>query len=179
MLAAMIPARAAAPRNSKNATALDPAMSTLSLLLLLTATLLTAGLGLYALTLWRRVWRKQKSQAEAAQAQKERLGGDLFILNSSLLEGQLPLIEGAIRIKVLLDNYDIALSQSKPCEVFHQLFAATAHVPTHAEWKALDKSARRQHELRFSELELQHKAAARAAARWLLDEALPPLRKSA
>lgn len=175
----MTPAHVAAPRNSKNVTVPDLAMNTFSLLLLAAALLMIAGLGFYALTLWRQVWRKQKTQAEAAQAQKDRLGGDLSILSSSLLEGQLPLIEGAIRIKVLLDNYDIGLSQSAQCAVFHELFAATAHVPTHAEWKALEKSVRRQHELRLNELELQHKAAARAAARWLLDEALPPRHKRA
>lgn len=148
-------------------------MNDLTLLALIASTALIAGLALYALHLWRRVWRKEKAQAEALNAQRDRIGGDLRILVGSLLEGQLPLIEGAIRIKVLLDNYDSSLSQNPQCEVFHQLFAATAQVPTHAEWKALDKSVRRQHEQRFSELELQHKAAARAAARWLLDDALP------
>lgn len=154
-------------------------MNNLTLLILIGSAVLIASLALYALQLWRRVWAQEKAQAEALNTQRERIGGDLHILASSLLEGQLPLIEGAIRIKVLLDNYDSRLSQNQRCEVFHLLFAATAQVPTHAEWKALDKSVRRQHEQRFSELELQHKAAARAAARWLLDEALPPLRKSA
>ncbi len=148
-------------------------MNDLTLLALIASTLLIAGLALYALYLWLRVWRREKAQAEALNAQRDRIGGDLRILVGSLLEGQLPLIEGAIRIKVLLDNYDSSLSQNPQCEVFHQLFAATAQVPTHAEWKALDKSVRRQHEQRFSELELQHKAAARAAARWLLEDALP------
>ena len=97
----------------------------------------------------------------------------------SRIEERLLLIEGAIRIKVLLDNYDSSLSQDPRCEVFHLLFTATAQVPTHADWKALERSVRRQHEQRFSELELQHKAAARAAARWLLKEALPPFRQSA
>lgn len=154
-------------------------MSTLSLLLLLASGLLTLALGIYAVHLWRRVWAKEKAQTEALNAQRVRLAGDLHILANSLLDGQLPLIEGAIRIKVLLDNCDSALSQHPRCAVFHQLFAATADVPTHADWKALEKTVRRQHEQRFSELELQHKAAARATARWLLDEALPPLRQSA
>lgn len=154
-------------------------MNNLTLLVLITSAVLIAALGVYALHLWRRVWAREKAQTEALNTQRERLGGDLQILASSLLEGQLPLIEGAIRIKVLLDNYDSSLSQNPRCEVFHLLFAATAQVPTHAEWKALEKSVRRQHEQHFSELELQHKAAARAAARWLLDEALPPLRQSA
>ena len=154
-------------------------MNNLTLLVLIGGALLIGALALYALQLWRRVWAKEKAQAEALNTQRERIGGDLQILASSLLEGQLPLIEGAIRIKVLLDNYDSRLSQDQRCEVFHLLFAATAEVPTHAEWKALERSVRRQHEQRFSELELQHKAAARAAARWLLDEALPPLQQHA
>lgn len=154
-------------------------MNNLTLLVLLGSAVLIAALALYALHLWRRVWAQEKIQTQALNTQRERIGGDLRILASSLLEGQLQLIEGAIRIKVLLDNYDSSLSQDPRCEVFHLLFTATAQVPTHADWKALERSVRRQHEQRFSELELQHKAAARAAARWLLDEALPPLRQSA
>ncbi len=141
--------------------------------------LLIAGLAGYALYLWRQVWARQRAQAKAERERLERIGGDLQILAGSLLEGQLPLIEGAIRIKVLLDNYDSQLSRDQRCEVFHLLFEATAEVPTHSAWKALDKQQRRQHEKRFNELELQHKAAARSAARWLLDEGLEQPRKRA
>lgn len=146
-------------------------MSTLTLPLLLGLVLITA-LGLYALYLWRRVWAQQRAHKEAAQARQERLGGDLTILASSLLDEQLPLIEGAIRIKVLLDNYDSGLSNDPRCQVFHQLFEATADVPTHTAWKALDKGDKRRFEQRFSELEQQHKVPAHTAARWLLDEGL-------
>lgn len=173
----MTPAHAAAKRNSRSATAHKPAMNNLTLLVLILSVALISALALYALHLWRRVWAKEKARNEALSTQRERIAGDLHILASSLLDGQLPLIEGAIRIKVLLDNYDSSLSQHEQCEVFHLLFAATAQVPTHAEWKALEKSVRRQHEQRFSELELQHKAAARNAARWLLDDALPAQRQ--
>lgn len=140
---------------------------------------LIAALGLYALHLWRHVWAQQRVHNQQAAERRERLAGDLQILAGSLLDGQLPLIEGAIRIKVLLDNYDSALSQDARCQVFHLLFEATAQVPTHADWKALDKNERRKHEKHFSELELQHKAAARTAARWLLDEGLARPSKAA
>ena len=63
---------------------------------------------------------------QARHAALGRIGGDLHILASSLLDEQLPLIEGAIRIKVLLDNYDSALSNDSRCQVFHLLFEATA-----------------------------------------------------
>lgn len=140
--------------------------------LLALAFLVIAGLAAYALWLWRRVWRQQRLQASAEQRRHEQLGGDLRILADSLLDEQLPLIEGAIRIKVLIDNYDPQLSQDPHCVVFHQLYAATAHVPTHAGWKALERRERQRYRSLFSELELQHKAAARAASRWLLDNAL-------
>lgn len=154
-------------------------MTTLTLVVLLAGGLLVVALALYALYLWRRVWAQQRSRAQAENDRHQRLSGDLQILANSLLDGQLPLIEGAIRIKVLLDNYDSALSQDRRCQVFHLLFEATAQVPTHADWKALDKNVRRQHEKRFNELELQHKAAARTAARWLLDEGLQQPHKRA
>lgn len=152
---------------------------TLSMSLFAAATLLIAALAGYALYLWRRVWRNERQQAELKEKQQTALAEDLRILASCLLDEQLPLIEGAIRIKVLLDNYDAELGQHPRCQVFQQLFDATEQVPTHAAWKALDKSERRRHEAQFSALELQHKAEARRSARWLLDEALPKSRDAA
>lgn len=147
-------------------------MSALSIGLLLAGLLVLLVLGGYALHLWRRVWAQQKAYAAAESERQQRLNGDLRILAGSLLDEQLPLIEGAIRIKVLLDNYDIQLSSHEYCRVFHAVFDATSGIPTHAAWKQLSAAERRAHERHFSELELQHKAAARKAARWLLDEAL-------
>ena len=141
-------------------------------LLVAAGILLLAALAGYALHLWRRVWRQQQQQREAAQTSHAQLREDLRILAGALLEGQLPLIEGAIRIKVLLDNFDPQLSQDSRTAVFQTLFEATADIPTHADWQALERSERRRHEVHFGELELQHKAAARSAARWLLDEGL-------
>lgn len=134
--------------------------------------LVVAALGGYALHLWRKVWRSEQQQAAAQARQHAELAADLRVLASSLLAEQVSLIEGAIRIKVLLDNYDAELGQDPRCQVFQTLFEATSQVPTHAAWKALDKTERRRHEATFSALELQHKAEARRSARWLLDEGL-------
>lgn len=153
-------------------------MDSLSMALLAGAGLLIVALGAYALYLWRQVWARQKAAEAAGRERRERLGGDLRVLAGSLLDEQLPLIEGAIRIKVLLDNYDLGISNHAHCQVFHVLFEATAGIPTHAAWKALPRDVRRQHEKHFSELELQHKAAARKAARWLLDEGLGSARST-
>lgn len=147
-------------------------MTPFAAVLLSVGVLLIAALAGYALYLWRRVWRNEKQQAASQARQHAELAADLRILANCLLDGQVPLIEGAIRIKVLLDNYDTDLGQDPRGKVFQELFEATAAVPTHAAWKALDKAERRRHEAAFSALELQHKAEARRSARWLLDEAL-------
>lgn len=142
------------------------------LLLILLAVLVVLALTLYAAHLWRLVWARQRQRTEARQAQHQRLGDDLRVLASCLIDGQVPLIEGAIRIKVLLDNYDSGLSLAPQAQVFQQLYEATAHVPTHGDWKALGRTERRQHEQRFAELTQAHDQQARDAARWLLDEGL-------
>lgn len=141
-------------------------------LLIPLAVLLVIALALYALHLWRQVWARQRLQAQARAAQRQRLHGDLRVLAGSLLDGQLPLIEGALRIKVLLDNYDTDLSLAPSLQVFQQLYDATAHVPTHADWQALSRSERRQHEQHFAALIQRHQAQAHDAARWLLAEGL-------
>ncbi|HAW23497.1 MAG: DUF2489 domain-containing protein [Gammaproteobacteria bacterium] len=148
-------------------------MTPINTLLLIAGLLLIVALAGYALHLWRKVWRREQQLAEMQAQQHAALAADLRVLAGSLLDEQVPLIEGAIRIKVLLDNYDSTLGQDPRCQVFQVLFAETAQVPTHDAWKALDRSERRHHEARFSALELQHKAEARRSARWLLDEALP------
>ncbi|TLX60025.1 DUF2489 domain-containing protein [Stutzerimonas nosocomialis] len=154
-------------------------MTPLAIALSIIAVLLIAALAGYALHLWRRVWHGEQQRADAQAQRQIALAEDLRILASSLLDEQVPLIEGAIRIKVLLDNYDANLGQDPRCQVFQQLYDATEHVPTHAAWRALDKLERRRHEANFSALELQHKAEARRSARWLLDEALPRTRNAA
>lgn len=151
-------------------------MTPLALGLLALAALVVAALAGYALFLWRRVWRNERLREQARLQRREALAEDLRILAGSLLDEQLPLIEGAIRIKVLMDNFDTALTRDPHCEVFHRLYEATGHVPTHEAWKALPKLERRRFEAAFSALELQHKAEARRAARWLLDEGLPAAR---
>lgn len=148
-------------------------MSTWVVGLLLTALLIVLTLSGIAFALWRQVWARQSARVAADQDRHDLLASHLRILAGSLLDEQVPLIEGAIRIKVLLDHYDPTLGQSERCQVFQQLYEASAHVPTHADWSALDKAERRHFEALFSALELRHKAAARTGARWLLEEALP------
>ena len=147
-------------------------MPELSLPLLIAALAIIAGLAGYALWLWRQVWQRQRQQQALNHQRRERLGEDLHILAGSLLDGQLPMIEGAIRINVLIDNYDTQLSQDTHSAVFHTLYEATVDVPTHAAWQALSATERNHYRSRFAALEREHGEALRAAAKWLLDQPL-------
>lgn len=147
-------------------------MPEFALILLALALSVIVGLAIYALRLWRQVWQRQRQQQELSRQRRARLGGDLHILASSLLDGQLPLIEGAIRIKVLIDNYDPQLSQHAASSVFHVLYDATRDVPTHAAWKALTHEERTHYRSRFAALEREHGEALRTASKWLLEQPL-------
>ncbi len=127
--------------------------------LVLSGLLLIFLLAGYAAWLWYRVWRNRQRLERARQARNQRLAGDIRVLAQALLDGQLPAIEGAIRLKVLLDNYSGARPADLDIEVLETLYNATAHIPTHAAWKELPLAERRQHERHMAELEQQHREA--------------------
>lgn len=121
----------------------------------------------YAAWLWYRVWRNRQRQQQQRQERNARLAGDIRILAQGLLDDQLPLIEGAIRIKVLLDNYTGPRSADLDTGVFETVYDATAHIPTHQAWKDLPLSQRREHEQLMLALEQQHGEPLRRAAQAL------------
>ncbi|MFA5678922.1 MAG: DUF2489 domain-containing protein [Pseudomonas sp.] len=121
----------------------------------------------YAARLWYQVWRQRQRQTLQREERNARLAGDIRFLAQALLEGQVPLIEGAIRIKVLLDNYTGARAANVNVDVFETVFDATAHIPTHQAWKALPPAQRRQYEQDMLNLEQQHAEQLRGAAQSL------------
>lgn len=118
----------------------------------------------YAAWLWFRVWRNRQRQEQLLRERNTRLSGDIRMLAQGLLDGQLPLIEGAIRIKVLLDNYTGARPANLNADVFETVYQATVHIPTHQAWKDLPPAQRRQHERHMESLEQQHREALLQAA---------------
>lgn len=138
--------------------------------LLLAGGLIIGGLGLYAWQLWRQVWRREAHNREQLQARNHRLQEDLRILAGSLLDEQLPLIEGCIRIKVLLDNYQGKQRSSLPDGIFSLIYDATAHIPTHQAWKDLPREQRLAFEQLMMQLEETHRTAIEQAARELQEK---------
>ncbi len=146
----------------------------ITLLLVLIALIIVAGLGWYALTLWRQVWQRQAKVRENEQQRNQRLAEDITFLANSLVTEQVPVIEGSIRIKVLLDNYSGALNSQHDCEIFTLIYDSTAHIPTHQAWKDLSPSERKLHEKHMQKLEEEHGERVTAAARQLSQGLISP-----
>ncbi len=148
-------------------------------LTLLVGTLLVLALAAYALYVWRKVWQQRKQLENHQQEVASKLAGDLKILCGSLLDEQMPWIEGCIRLKVILEHYNFELSHDEAYSVFQEVFFATEHIPTHEAWKALDKAERRKHEETFAVLEEQYRTRSFTAARQLLIQLGEPARAGA
>ncbi|MEH6386790.1 MAG: DUF2489 domain-containing protein [Pseudomonas profundi] len=126
--------------------------------------IIITALALYAYVLWRKVWDARQAKAEQERGRNERLAQDIQFLAQSLLNGQLPLVEGSIRIKVLLDNYSGPRRTDLDVGVFEVIYNATAHIPTHQQWKDLPRTERQQHEQQMQALEQEHKEEVERAA---------------
>lgn len=137
--------------------------------LALAGVLVIAGLAIYAGTLWRQVWRQERQKKAAESARNERLAGDVQILAQGMLSGQVPVIEGAIRIKVLLDNYSGPRRADLDIEVFEHIYKSTAHIPTHEAWQDLSAAERDFHRRMMDTLERDQIRAVEQAARQLCD----------
>jgi len=122
-----------------------------------------------------RALRQKKSdqltnQLKLANIQRERyeyIESSLNILTDALVNGQVGVIEGAIRVKALLDYYDPSLVKDPAHEVFVTIHTQTEHIPIKEAWKQLDKPIRRKHELLMARLEIAHGEKVIEAARRL------------
>lgn len=129
--------------------------------------LIIVALAAYAWTLWRKVWQQDEARAKALEARNDRLSGDIRIIAQSLLDGQVPTIEGAIRIKVLLDNYQGERREDLDVTIFERIYDQTAHIPTHQAWKDLSRAERKLHLRLMETLERDHRGEVEAAAQAL------------
>lgn len=121
-------------------------------------------LAVYAAILWRQVHRRNQAQSSLQREREERLAADIEFLAQSLSTGQVPPIEGAIRIKVLLDNYTGPRRATLDLAIFETVYDATAHIPTHQAWKELPRAQRRAHEEEMATIEQNHKPRLQDAA---------------
>jgi hypothetical protein len=133
--------------------------------------LLLAGTAIYYLR------RVNKMQALKVQQVKELdslksdhnnyLNRSVQVLAQGLVDEQLSLTEGAIRISVLLDNLKINDDMRSDYSAIFQLAEATSHIPILDAWGRLSRKEKKQFEKMRSGIEDQYKDFVVDAARRL------------
>ena len=95
------------------------------------------------------------------------LNTSVQVLAQGLVDDQLSLTEGAIRISVLLDNLKINEAARNDYSAIFQLAEATSHIPILGAWNRLSKKEKKEFEKIRSGLEDQYKDFVVDAARRL------------
>jgi hypothetical protein len=95
------------------------------------------------------------------------LNTSVQVLAQSLVDDQLSLTEGAIRISVLLDNLKIDDAARSDFSAIFQLAEATSHIPILEAWNRLSKTEKKQFEKTRVGIEDQYKEFVVDAARRL------------
>ncbi|RLU01099.1 DUF2489 domain-containing protein [Ketobacter sp.] len=138
---------------------------------------LFAGLALVVMVLagvagwlWWKVWRMGRQQAQMqqqleqqrARSEQDRLDyihESLNVIASAVLDNQCPITEGCIRMAVLLDNLPLDCDTKHRFSVVFEVYNATRHIPTHSQWKALERKHQRKFEQEMWALERKHNEA--------------------
>ncbi|NHN39314.1 DUF2489 domain-containing protein [Pseudomaricurvus alcaniphilus] len=134
--------------------------------------LVLAGVAIYYLLRVRKMEQERQQQldamAEERAAQRLRLIKSIQLIARGMLDDQLTLTEGAIRIKVMLDGLAVEEDTRQAYVAFYHLAAATDHIPILGEWKKLSTKQKLQFDSQREQLERDHREFVLDAAKRIL-----------
>lgn len=113
------------------------------------------------------VQQQQRQHEQIALDNKRYLIDSIRVIARSILDKQCPMIEGCIRLKVLIDNYAPQLHQQDEVQIIELIYAKTAHIPTLKGWKALSKVEKQAFQSEMDSLEQGHASQILSAAQYL------------
>ncbi|NIB41142.1 DUF2489 domain-containing protein [Pseudomaricurvus alkylphenolicus] len=120
-----------------------------------------AGVAIYYQLRLREMRRHQEEQRQAlaaeGKAQRKRVIKSIYIIAQGVLDDQLTMTEGAIRIKVLLDGLDVDDQLRESYQAFYHLAAATDHIPILEAWKKLSTKQKLVFDKQRTQLESDHR----------------------
>lgn len=109
--------------------------------------------------------RKEEQKQQQKQAKKiQQIQMDIRFIAKAYLAEQVELNEASLRIHHLANYLGLDEQQRKPYSVFDTIATQIQAVPTHDEWKSLDKKTRRKYEAMFFELESNYSTRAKESA---------------
>lgn len=142
-------------------------------LAILVGLVMIAGLCWFILTKSRelKALRAQHLQQEAKQVERRKyLIDSIKVIATTMLEDQVELSEGCIRIKVLIDHLDASLHEQDAFKIFEQMYRDTEHMPTHQARKNTDKNFINKLDQQRFALEKAHRDSIRSASVALLEK---------
>ena len=83
---------------------------------------------------------KQLQQEKQKAEKRDYLLESIKVITTAMLEEQVELSEGCIRIKVLIDHLDASLHEQESFKIFEKMYRETEHMPTHEARKQTDKN---------------------------------------
>ena len=156
-------------------------MSTISILTLL-AILIVLVLAVVAGIMWHKVYlyrqnaRKQKSlQLEQRRKQRAEIIESITVISRTLLAGEMNESEGAIRLKVLLDNLYLSEEERRRFPTVETMYEQVKDFDTHEARQQLPKKERMKQDLARNKIEVQYKDQLLADAKALLEYEFPVL----
>lgn len=138
-------------------------MSTLTTLIIAATAivLILASVAAYYLYKVRKLNLEQKAKLEVfrkqGDEQRKRINRSIQIIAQGVLDDQLSLTEGAIRIKVLLDGLAVTPETQEAYIAFYHLAAATDHIPILENWKSLSTKKKMEYDNQRQQLESDHR----------------------
>lgn len=100
--------------------------------------------------------RIKEGEAFVAQERQKRIESIQVLLKVVGTDEQLSWVEASIRIKNLLDQLSIDLSDHEDISAFYIVTQKTEHIPTHEQWKDLPKSAKTKYRSEMDRYETEH-----------------------
>ncbi|MGB5996787.1 MAG: DUF2489 domain-containing protein [Marinomonas sp.] len=86
--------------------------------------------------------RIRAGESFVAEERQKRIDSIQILLKAVGTDEKLTWIETSIRVKNLLDQLSVDLSQHDDISAFYIITEKTEHIPTHEQWKSLPKDAR-------------------------------------
>lgn len=142
---------------------------------------ISAGTALFLLFYILKLWHKikaleaTKAQIENKQASslndfKLEAGESIKVIAQCIIDEQVDLSEGSIRIKVLLDHIAPELHEDARFNIFSKMYTATEHMPTHEARKQADKKLIKELDKERFKLEKENKDLILEASKELLKQ---------
>lgn len=103
-----------------------------------------------------RAARIAAGEARLKEERAKRVDSIRIIMKAIEEDEKLNWTEASIRVKNLLDQLSIDLSEHEDVQAIYELEESTQHIPTHEQWNTLPLSARRKYQAEMEALESKH-----------------------